>query len=74
MDNSAKQTENTSHTYLSIREKCLEDIEEVIQKIELRKHPVIAPIQKPIKTHITPLEKSTLDKLKEINDDPTFWF
>jgi hypothetical protein len=74
MENSSKQTENTSHTYLSIREKFLDDIEEVIKKLELRKHPVTPPIQQPIKTHITRLEKSTLDKLKEINDDPTFWF
>ena len=60
--------ENKSDTYLSIREKCLEDIEKVRRNLELQK------LNKPIKTFATPLEKTLLEKLKEINDDPTFWF
>lgn len=60
--------ENKSDTYLSIREKCLEDIEKVRRNLELQK------LNKPIKTFVTPLEKTLLEKLKEINDDPTFWF
>jgi hypothetical protein len=60
--------ENKPDTYLSIREKCLEDIEKVRRNLELQK------LNKPIKTIVTPLEKTLIEKLKEINDDPTFWF
>ncbi len=53
-------------SYLSIREKGFEDIQNVIQKMENN--------NKQLRTIITPLEKKLIDKLKQTCDDPTFWF
>ncbi len=53
-------------SYLSIREKGFEDIQNVIQKMENN--------SKKIRTIITPLEKKLIDELKQNCDDPTFWF
>ncbi len=55
-------------TYLSIREKGFEDIQNAIQNIAKKSNPV------QIQTIITPLERKLIEKMKKNNEDPIFWF
>lgn len=57
-------------TYISIREKGFEDIENAIKKIQLKEKETTLPIR----TIITPLEKEILENLKKSGVDPIFWF
>lgn len=54
-------------TYHSVRYFCFEAIQSAIQKIE-------ATYSLPKCPPNTSLEQRLIDKLREENDDPTFWF
>jgi hypothetical protein len=54
-------------SYHSVRYYCFDAIQAVIKKIE-------ESSSRPKCPSLTPLEKRMIDKLREENDDPTFWF